>query len=351
MTDPLDSVLQETRAWFKENAKRFAFKKLEREIIKTQICVECGTCVSVCPVHAISGEWIDDRFVPTLTGECVSCGLCYAFCPRTFSLRGDLLGEVQGIYRVRTVHGETRGQNGGAVTSLLQYLLGEHLIDAAVIAQSGEKTWRPHPAVITDPDQIYGGTFYVHVPVVEGLMEAIAKGHRMIAIVGTSCDIDAVEKLTHAPEGVLTRSSDLEILRMGLFCMDSFDYSRLGSFLQENGIDIEGVKKFEIAKGKFRVLTDGNTSEWQIAELEYLMNKSCHYCYDLTCEKADISFGNIGSDDEWTTVIVRSERGRQLFEQLKSSGRIEVEELEQKAVFVIEMIARMKMKRKYSNRS
>ncbi len=348
MTNQLDEMIQSTREWFKENAKRFAFKKLEREIIKKEICVECGTCVSVCPVNAISGEWQDARYVPKLTGDCVACGLCYAFCPRTFSLDDELLGRVRDVYQVRSMLENVRRQNGGAATSFLRYLLQEKLIDAAIVAIPGNNKWRPVSSIITSPDDLQGGTFYSHIPMTTSLMEAISKGHKRIAIVGTSCNIDALEKIQSRPAGVLARSKDLEVLRLGLFCMDSFNYSKLVDFLRENSIEIDSVKRFEISKGKLRAETDAGSFEWPIADLEHLMNKSCHYCYDLTSMNADVSFGNIGSEDDWTTVIVRTKRGADLFNRMLESKTVEYEKLEQKAVFVIEKIARMKMKRRYS---
>jgi len=37
---------------------------------------------------------------------------------------------------------------------------------------------------------------------------------------------------------------------------------------------------------------------------------ACHYCPDYSAEYADISFGGLGAEEGWTTVITRSAVGR-----------------------------------------
>ena len=98
MTLDYNSAVDEVQKLLKEKTKRYAFKKLEREVIKTGACVECGSCVEGCPVDAISGNRVEDKYVPTLTGDCTSCGICYAMCPRAFSIQDNLLGNVKSAW-------------------------------------------------------------------------------------------------------------------------------------------------------------------------------------------------------------------------------------------------------------
>ena len=46
-----------------------------------------------------------------------------------------------------------------------------------------------------------------------------------------------------------------------------------------------------------------------IKEVAPMARKGCHYCLDYTSYFADISVGSVGSDDGWSTVFVRTERG------------------------------------------
>ncbi len=42
-------------------------------------CIECGTCVAICPVGAIS--FADDGKAKIDPKKCIHCGACEASCP------------------------------------------------------------------------------------------------------------------------------------------------------------------------------------------------------------------------------------------------------------------------------
>jgi coenzyme F420 hydrogenase subunit beta len=51
-----------------------------------------------------------------------------------------------------------------------------------------------------------------------------------------------------------------------------------------------------------------------VRELENEVREGCRFCGDLVSRLADLSIGSIGSPDGCSTVIVRSERGKELLE-------------------------------------
>jgi coenzyme F420 hydrogenase subunit beta len=55
---------------------------------------------------------------------------------------------------------------------------------------------------------------------------------RSIGFVGPSCNIDAVYKMQTSPYGLLHMFMRANILKMGLFCMDTFNYEGLKAFLE-----------------------------------------------------------------------------------------------------------------------
>ncbi|MBN2228636.1 MAG: Coenzyme F420 hydrogenase/dehydrogenase, beta subunit C-terminal domain, partial [Candidatus Thorarchaeota archaeon] len=297
MTD-IEKTLVTSQEWLKENTKRYAFKKLEREVIGTGACVECGTCVSNCPVDAITVTRVDGKYIPELTGKCISCGICYAMCPRSLSLPKDLIGEYISIHKARSLIQHVRRQDGGVVTAILTALIRAKEIDAAIVAMHSNEAWLPDSVIATTEDQILesGGTFYTHAPIVEGMMRAFDEGYSKLAVVGTSCNINAISRLQTHPAGFLYLSQDANVLKIGLFCMESFNHEGLKRFLLENGIDISAVTRMAIAGGKFMVTTSNIERHWPVADLNSIASRSCSYCHDLTSTSADISCGNIGSE-------------------------------------------------------
>jgi coenzyme F420 hydrogenase subunit beta len=47
---------------------------------------------------------------------------------------------------------------------------------------------------------------------------------------------------------------------------------------------------------------------------------ACYFCPDYSAEYADISFGGIGADEGWTTVITRTPVGRAIFADAKANA-------------------------------
>ena len=109
--------------------------------------------------------------------------------------------------------------------------------------------------------------------------------------------------------------------------MDSFDYRSLKLFMANHGIDINNVEKMTIQKGKFTFIEkDGKISEFPVHDLDIAKSSSCNYCIDLTSEKSDISIGSVGSPDGWSSVLIRTGLGNEIFNEAVKNGYIEVNE-------------------------
>ncbi|TFG09404.1 4Fe-4S dicluster domain-containing protein [Candidatus Thorarchaeota archaeon] len=337
---------EDLREWLEQSKRRKAFKKLEKEIVSSGVCTECGACVEICPVDAITGIRSDEKYTPTLTGECIACGLCYAICPRTLLFREDLLGNYIEAWKAQSLS-EREGQNGGVVSSLLRHLLKVGDVDRAICGTSQQdKPWKPRAVSIRNPEDVPTGTIYSHAPVIGEVLCELKKGTTKLAVTGTSCAIDSLVSFDHSPANL--EYSDITVLRLGLFCMESFTYNGMKKFLEDAGIEIDTVEKMEISKGKFRAYLGHDIREWPVADLDSTTASSCQYCTDLTCINADISFGNIGSDDLLTTVLVRTPRGKRLFDAAIEDSVIKAEVLTDKELLSIERIAMLKATRCYT---
>lgn len=312
----------------KLSGKKDSYGKLMKEIIRTGVCTECGTCAAVCPVL----EWDSLTAQPKLTGKCTGCGICYNQCPRTITDPNQLIGDYKTGYVAKTDIPEVIGyQDGGAVTSILCYLFDEKLIDAAVVtAKDPNNPWYPKAKIVTSKDEAIeaAGSIYTHSQTVEALMEAIRHDYRSIAFVGTPCNINAVDKMMNSPAGMLRYFMRAHVLKIGLFCMDSFSPESLYPMFKKDGIDLEKVVKMDINRGKFHLYYDEDADpvkSYSIRSLHKYKSSSCNFCTDLTCEKADISVGSVGSGSNKNTVFARTGIATEIIEDATEKGYLETE--------------------------
>lgn len=307
----------------KERAS-FNFAQLKTDIVDTGVCTQCGACVAFCEKIAM------ENGIPVLVGNCESCGVCYAQCPRTIITEEGLIGNYLAAYTAQSKFKTIKGQDGGVVSALLSYCMKENLIDAAVVTQKdNEQPWKPHPTFVTKIPQVKkaSGSIYCHSHTIPALVSAIEEGFRSIAFVGTPCNIDAVYKMQKSPSRLFNLMIKVNILRFGLFCMDSFTYEGLKSFIENKGISLENVKKMEIFGGQLRIHYDNNMTKFRVRELDQYRSSSCHFCTDLTSESADISFGGVGSPQGYTTILTRTNIGEEIVREAADDGWITLDEM------------------------
>jgi len=191
------------------------------------------------------------------------------------------------------------------------------LLDAAVVVRADERCGAV-AFLAEDADSIMQarGTKYVRISVIPALVQALQKGRRKVAVVGTPCQIRVVRKL-QSQGYFASRFPDAEIFLLGLFCFESFDYARLKSHISDLfGLDLDKAAKVQIARGKFLAWAGGQEHSCRVSELGGLVREGCDYCGDLVSRLADISIGSVGSPEGFSTVIVRSGRGERLLEGL-----------------------------------
>ncbi len=334
------------------------FGHLLREIINAGKCVTCGTCVSVCPVDTVKMV----NSLPRLTGVCIACGMCYNNCPqvefdvekmekhvfgRTRTEEEQLTGVYKAAYAVRSVQENIKGQDGGVVTAILVDFLRKSG-DAAVVASlDDEKVWVPKPTVALSEEKVIesAGTKYTSSPSLIGVGDAVKNYDKNnVAMVGTPCQIRGLQLLD---QGTFKEANISEAvkLKVGLFCMETFAYDSLMEYLESNGVDAEKVTKFEIKSGKFYANYGDNIAhEAGLKEVKKLVRPCCTKCEDFTSEFADISVGNVGSPNGWSTVLVRTDAGESALRKAEESGLIEVKPLDEfkPGMSLVTRLSRMK---------
>lgn len=286
-----------------------------------------------------------------MEGKCTACGVCYNQCPRTITTEEGLIGCIRYPYAAKTAIKGLEGQDGAVVTSMLAYALDEGLIDCAIVTTtSDEEPWKPEPIVATSYEELVKarGSKYVHSMTMEALMRAIQEGMRSIAFVGTSCNIDAVTKMQKSPYGFLHMFMRANILKLGLFCMDTFYYEGIKEFVENHDMRLEDIDSMKIRKGKFEFYIGDEARSYDLSEFDSYRSSSCRFCTDLASENADISFGGIGSPKDCTTVIARSGMGYEIFNEAVDRGYIKARQLTQKEMQPLLNLAKLKKVQMYS---
>jgi coenzyme F420 hydrogenase subunit beta len=343
------------------------FWELERAVIDAGRCVQCGVCVAACPSDSI-GIGPDD--LPKLVKMCTGCSLCWDFCPRG-GLRYEALGELatetdwkltggttsNGHHHValngngnRDHHVELNGngnghrregvdaarerysarvrtaipgvQDGGVVSALLIALLESGEIDGALVAKPSEREpWKgvAHLARTAEEVIACAGSFYNQTLALAhlDLKKYDLPPNPRIALVGTPCEIQGLRAMQARPFFWGASRVDAVVLTVALLCTKSFDYE--GLMLREiqakRGIALTDLAKIDIIRGKLYLYDeDGATLlEEPIRDFHGAALKGCDECADFLGVAADISVGSVGSADDYSSVLIWNETGREAF--------------------------------------
>jgi dihydroorotate dehydrogenase electron transfer subunit len=326
------------------------WQELESEIIRTGKCVYCGACGAFCA----NIKFDISKEIPIEDGSCKDAntcrdefGLCYNLCPKTgtdqipVSLLDKwvfgkelerILGHYINIFSVRLT--DTAKEHlpieAGPITALLFTAMEANLIDCAIITDKDEN-FVSHPIMAKNQKDIFKGVGYKpsQGPTLSLIGEAINKEYTNTAIVGTPCQIQALRKLQNHPIFDY-EAYDLISLAIGTFCFGTYYNQLLTECFKEYDINTNEIKKIDSDKSKFKLKVYTNSGIKDIP-LNYIYEKSirnaCFSCSDYTSEFADISVGNIGSEDGWKTLIVRTERGKEIIDLCCEEGFLETKNL------------------------
>ncbi len=307
-------------------------------------CILCGLCARVCEKVGVSAINFANRGIDrevttpyhTISDDCVGCGACAIVCPtdskkvrtNTYPMldddikeaeeqflkgtRDEQLGVYQEIFGAKSSIG---GQDGGMATALLVSGFKKGLFDAAIVVKRSSG-YRAEAIIAESVDDILTakGTKYSRVKMLSKIGELVENSKRKIALVGTPCEIRTGRRIQ---QQLLSKYPDLEITIVGLFCFEAFDYEKLKEATQQIlGIDLDRAEKTQIHSGKFIVQVDGAEHSAKIKEFHDAIQGGCGYCNDFVGRIADVSVGSVGSNEGFSTVIVRSNRGKKLLEDV-----------------------------------
>ena len=307
-------------------------KELQKKVIETGLCTNCGACVNLCP-YAVSYK--DHTIILDPCGR--EEGRCYAFCPRTptdleaLRRRYDPrdftpeVGALKGFYLTRAADPEVRksSQHGGTVTALVSLALEEGVIDTAVLAEEGEG-FLPQGVAVQRVSEVKkkGKSRFVVSPNLAAFHRAAKGSAGKIGVVATPCQALALAKMRLKPYP--SKDSNIDKLRLviGLFCGWALSWRELKALLEKRfgqdsilGLDIPPSKH-----NSMEIHTPKGIVEISMDEVTPFVRKSCQYCWDMTAEFSDLSVGSARVPEGWEVargwnqVIVRTPAGQGLLD-------------------------------------
>ena len=322
------------------------FWDLEKAVIDADRCVQCGVCVAACPTDSIG---IGDDDLPKLVKMCTGCSLCWDFCPRgglqyerTWKITGngdartiEGIGKVHESYTARIDPMIEGAQDGGFVSAFLISLLEAGEIDGALVARESQtERWKGEAVLARTPEEVRecAGSFYNQTL---ALGHVDFKGYDLppnprIAVVGTPCEIEGIKAMQARPWTWGSSQVEAITLTIALLCTKSFNYEKLmlEEIRDKRGVDLDNVGRVDVIRGKMIVQDlDGETIiKEPIRDFHGAALKGCDECADFMGYAADISVGSVGSNDGYSSVLIRSEEGLAAFEHVRP--KLELRELD-----------------------
>ncbi len=314
------------------------FFDLKQEVQAAGRCHGCGGCVTLCTAINYGALEMGKNNIPRYKNieKCIGCGLCYRLCPAVGDLEVELprqfnwsapIGRIEAVHSARACNPyiRSRATDGGAITGLLLHLFDKGQIDGAIVTHPENGTRKPFLATTRNEISRSAGTTFdfsgsmaelgagysSFSPSIQAMGDLLRAGLRRIAFIGTPCQIKVVRKMQLL--GVVP--ADAVRMCFGLFCGATYtippaSFAELPALA---GRDMNKVGKVNIKEGFILHFVNGEQIEIPFAEIERFRRPACTHCHEFSAEYADISFGGVGSEDGWTTVITRTPLGRAVF--------------------------------------
>ncbi len=325
-----------------------SFLDLVREVHDKGICGLCGGCVSFCSAAKLKAIEMQPNAPPKYVNEeaCLKCGICYLICPEIDVLNEELnvrykfkepIGQVDNVYSAQACNQDLRGiaTDGGVVTALLQAMLEDNLIDGALVCKNVGSFKRVpflartkedlHAAAGTHLDMVEQvrelGLYNTFIPIVPELRKVVDMDLQKIAIVGVPCQVHSLRKMQ---ELKIIPAHVVKYI-LGLFCWENFNFDTRArrQMEQKFGFLFSDLQKINIKEDLILNLKGRDSLHIDLKEMEKFMRPACSTCKDFSNVYSDISFGGLGSDEEFTTVLVRSEKGKDLYNLALKRGLIQ----------------------------
>ena len=329
---------------------------LLKEVIKPGLCTQCGSCVGLAQGKL---EFKEKRAIPTpqlVTSDNELPQACRLACPGRHCSYPDLnqstFGELPKNWLsgkiIKSRIGFSNSENirrgaasGGAITSILLYLLNSRKICGAICLKMGaEVPYLAKPIIARTPEEIIACSQSVYsVSPVNTILGEITENDGPLAYVGLPDQVASIRKLQK--EGHPSVKNIKYII--GPYVGTQMYFESIRSFLRSNGVYSEQEivdLKYRAGEwpGKLRIeLKNGRVLQADKFHYNYLipfyLTSSSLQAVDFTNELTDISVGDAWSPKYekerkgFSVILSRSEVGEAIINNMIKESLLAGEEI------------------------
>jgi coenzyme F420 hydrogenase subunit beta len=325
-----------------------------RQVYDDGLCMQCGTCVAVCPVAAVRLDWdLRAGYRLSVAGHlCTECGACVEACPgpgldftrgawwrerNDDAMVRDFLGPWRSLWfgwasdpRVRHA-----GASGGVATALLAGALESGFADAVLAVGLDPVNALAAVGVVCRTARqatACRGSKY-NVVAVNTLLRVVLDEPGRYILVGLPCHIQGLRLAQRSSR----RLRERVVLSLGVFCGLTNEPRATEVAAQQAGLEAGDLRSVSYRgpgwPGGMRLETrDGRIRyrdypDYFDRHLAAIVPPRCRVCPDALAEVADISVGDawlerFDGSDGVSDLIVRTPAGEQSLADL--AGRFDL---------------------------
>lgn len=238
-----------------------------------------------------------------------------------------------------------KGENGGAVTSILKSLLESKTVEGVLNIEKRGSVYDGIPVYTTDSNELVNtaGSLHCAPTMISDIIARYLKDEK-IAVTTKPCDAMAIDEIIKR-HGINRDNIYMIGLNCGGTVRPTVAEEMIKIFYE---INPEDVISEEINKGKFIVeLEDGTEKSVKIDDLEdegYGRRENCQRCELKIPRKADVACGNWGSSKGYTFVEINTPKGEKLIQDAIDNGYIEVKEPSEKQIKIRKKVENIMIK-------
>lgn len=314
------------------------------EIKNKAECSGCGACHAACPKQCITMQPDEEGFLyPAVDkAQCVNCGICEAVCPFENSEKTYVL-ETYG-FNAKEDALRKASSSGGAFSLLAEEIISRGgIVYGVALTEDCQKAIYVAAATKAELARLRGSKYVqaetgdVYALVLEHL-----KAGQEVLFTGTPCQVNGLKKYLRRDYEKLICMDIIchgvpsqKIWQRALCAVKEKSRSEISHVDFRNKKN--GWKNFGVcytdAEGKSNLIPRGEDPYMSMFLDDYCLRPSCYACKAKQANMSDLTIGdlwgiqeiapNLNDDKGTSAVIIRTDKGANIFNAIKQKGHCE----------------------------